>query len=83
MKLVIMMATILMIGQSVCAAGLSSCHSSCFELKQACNSNKGHTYNSCDHDLFTCKASCVSGKKQEVYRTNLPIDISFQPILDF
>lgn len=60
----------------------TSCHEDCFLSKQKCNTGKSHTFNSCDNDLFSCKASCASGKKQEVYNAKLPIDISFQPVLD-
>ena len=61
------------------AESLSSCQNACFENKKNC---KTYTFNSCDHDLFTCRASCNSGKKQGSYSKVLPIDIAFQPILD-
>lgn len=82
MKGPILITTLLTLGTSVHAETLSSCHSACFSAKQECNRKKSHTFNTCDHDLFTCKASCQSGKKQEVYTTTLPIDIAFHPVLD-
>ncbi len=62
---------------------IASCQNACFAAKQICNKQKSHTFNACDHDLFTCKASCNSGKIQEAYTTTLPITISFHPVLDF
>jgi|JI6StandDraft_1071083.scaffolds.fasta_scaffold307662_2 hypothetical protein len=68
---------------SVQAETPSSCHSSCFENKQACNHKKSHTFNGCHEELFMCKASCVTGKTPEAFRTSIPIDVNFNPVFDF
>jgi hypothetical protein len=64
------------------AHSLSTCHKACFESKKACNSEKSHTFNSCDHELMACKSSCVSGRPQESYHSS-SIEVTFKPILDF
>jgi hypothetical protein len=61
-------------------ADLSSCQNSCYETKKRCNDQKKHTFNSCNQDLFACRASCESGKPHKTYG-GLPLNISFQPIL--
>lgn len=60
---------------------LSSCHNKCYEGKQACNTRKAYTFNSCDKHHFACKASCNSGKPQGAYGVH-SMEISFHPVLD-
>jgi hypothetical protein len=79
MKLLTTISILFIFSTATYAGTLSSCQNSCFENKQKCNTNQSHTFNTCDHDLFTCQASCNSGKMQETYSTTLPIDISFHP----
>ena len=62
-------------------ADILSCQNSCYRAKANCNAFKSHTFNTCGHDLFTCKASCNSGKREEVYGAS-PLEISFNPILN-
>jgi hypothetical protein len=66
----------------VLADNLSSCHADCFEKKVQCNVNAGFTVNSCDNNLFACKASCKSGKKQRDYANTLPSGITVPTISD-
>lgn len=82
MKLLTILIPGLLVTAAVHATPLSSCHESCFNVKVKCNTLRGHTFNRCDHDLFTCKARCNSGKAQEVYVSTIPLDIVFQPLSD-
>ena len=62
------------------AKKLSACHKECFNQQYHCNIKKSGIYNSCSDELFSCRASCQSGKPQNSYATNkLPIAISFYP----
>ncbi|MBP9692089.1 MAG: hypothetical protein KBD90_02015 [Alphaproteobacteria bacterium] len=61
----------------------SACHHSCYKNKQACNYKKSHTFNGCHEELFMCKASCITGKTPEAFRTTIPIDVTFNPVFDF
>lgn len=64
------------------AKKISSCDQECFRQKYQCNIEKSYTYNSCSDELFSCRASCKSGKKQDSYATAmLPIEIAFHPTL--
>ncbi len=54
----------------------ASCLESCFSKKAHCNHRHGHTHNSCDNDLFACRASCSSGKSQSDYQKVSPIHLS-------
>ncbi len=72
----------------VCTSGviadpISECHNKCFIAKEQCHAKRGHTFNPCDHDLFTCKASCNSGLRQASYSSNPNLDVSFKPHVDF
>lgn len=78
MKLLLGICTLIMFTTSVHAD--ASCNASCFEAKKNCNALHTHTIG-CDDDLFSCKASCATGKKAAIYSTRLPIDFHFQPIL--
>jgi hypothetical protein len=80
---VAILAPVLIFISEVQAKALSSCHASCYENKQVCNRKKSHTFNGCHDDLFMCKASCVTGKTPEAFRTTIPIDITFKPVFDF
>ena len=82
MRLFILIIATFIFTKSIQADSLSDCHNGCFDAKKTCNDYKTHTFNHCDQDLFSCRASCNSGKKQGSYSTTLPIDIAFQPILD-
>ena len=64
------------------AAVLSSCDEACFSKKMACNDRKSHTFNSCNDELFVCRASCNSGAREATYDKSPPIKISFRPILE-
>lgn len=79
MKFLLGICALFMLTTSVQAD--TSCNASCFEAKKKCNALHAHTINGCDESLFSCKASCNSGKKAEIYSTRLPIDFHFQPIL--
>lgn len=60
----------------------SACDQECFNKKYQCNIDKSYTYNTCDEDLLSCRASCQSGKTQNSYSAaTLPIEIAFRPTL--
>lgn len=80
MKLLILVMTLSAFAWPVKADVLSTCHSACFKSKQNCNAQNMHTFNTCNQDLFACRASCESGKPQKNYRAAF-IDISFHSIL--
>lgn len=64
------------------AKKMSACHQECFRQKYQCNIEKSYTYNSCSDELFSCRASCNSGKNSNTYTTAmLPIEIAFHPTL--
>ena len=58
-------------------AEASSCHEKCFESKQNCHADKGHTLNSCDDHLHACKASCTTGKPHKTYYSPSSLEIHF------
>jgi hypothetical protein len=64
------------------AHSLSTRCDDCYEKKMTCNSEKSHSFNSCDHELMACKASCVSGRPQGVYHES-SFEVAFKPILGF
>jgi len=82
MKMLTILITTLIFTASAQADGLSSCKKACFEAKQKCNASKGHTFNSCHDSLFTCSASCKSGKAQKNYTSEGSVELAFHPILD-
>lgn len=62
------------------AKQMSSCDQECFRQKYQCNIDNSYTYNSCSDELFSCRASCKSGKSHNSYTTAmLPIEIAFHP----
>lgn len=64
------------------AKKISACDQKCFQQKYHCNIEKSYTYNSCSDELFTCRASCQSGKTQRSYaNTTLPVEIAFYPMV--
>lgn len=73
--------SLLMLTLPIQAKELSKCEHECFKTKYDCNISKSYTFNTCDEDLFTCRASCGGGKKQNYHQTKFPMDISFEPIL--
>jgi len=80
--LISILFSLLCIG-SAQALELSSCDQGCFQTKQRCNDKKSHTFNSCDHELLACKASCTSGKPQEFHRKSPPFEMAFNPTFEF
>lgn len=82
MKFFTLILSLLLFTLPAQAKELTSCEYSCFEKKYACNIEKSYTYNNCTDDLFACQASCNSGKKQNIYASALPIDVSFHPRLE-
>lgn len=67
---------------SVQAKEMPACDRECFKKKYQCNIDKSHSYNNCSDDLFSCRASCKSGKTQNSYSAaTLPIEIAFHPTL--
>lgn len=82
MKYAAIIISILLIEADAYAEILSSCDATCFEEKVKCNGNRTHTFNNCNDELFVCRASCHSGKKQDQYETFFPIPVSFQPIFE-
>ena len=82
MKFLNFILFILLFNLQAQAKTMSSCDHHCFDQKYNCNIYKSHTYNTCEDDLFTCRASCKSGKKQNDYSTPLLMDVSFHPTVE-
>lgn len=85
MKFLNFMLMLLMFSPSVQAECLSSCERACYEQKYKCNIKTAYTYNStsCADDLFTCQASCKTGKKQNFYASKLPVRLALKPTWEF
>lgn len=82
MKYFLPILSLLLSSLSVQAKEKSACDQECFKQKYQCNIEKSYTYNTCDDDLLSCRASCQSGKTQNSYSAaTLPIEIAFHPIL--
>ena len=64
------------------AAQAENCHSKCFEAKQSCNSERGHSFNSCHNTPLACKSKCNSSGKKEALASLPKIDIVFSPAFD-
>lgn len=55
----------------------SSCNESCYSAKLSCNETRGHTFNSCEKELFSCKNNCNSRENKSSYRTDsLPFELA-------
>ena len=82
MKLFFPIISLLLSSFPVQAKKMSPCDHECFKQKYQCNIDKSYTYNSCSDELFSCRASCKSGKTQNSYSAaTLPIEIAFHPTL--
>lgn len=82
MKFLLPLISLFLFSLPVEAKEVSSCDRECFKQKYQCNIDKSYTYNNCSDELFGCRASCKSGKKQNSYSAaTLPIEIAFHPTL--
>lgn len=80
MKFFLSLISLLLFSLSLHAEKITACDRACFKQKYQCNIDKSYTYNTCSEELFSCRASCNSGKTQNTYSAaTLPIEIAFHP----